>query len=219
MWRCGFCFLQHPRLTLLSFLFRIRTLWSGRHESKGSQEFTLSLSFEMLKPVRCAGLKLGGRSSLMDHRLRLVFGHVPQNIRLYFFPTKPDICVRLTYKEVHSFIIWAHPEWQWLIAAFLSLLWRMLIEKNDLEGSEYGYFMTVKCLQYEVDCYEKVRANRSLWVNFCPSCHCIAAHLSPLQSALFLWLLHGKVILGSCHWRAVLPSHKSIILDVSVAWT
>lgn len=61
MWRCGFCFLQHPRLTLLSFLFRIRTPWSGRHESKGSQEFTLSLSFEMLKPVHCAGLKLAGR--------------------------------------------------------------------------------------------------------------------------------------------------------------
>lgn len=151
----------------------------------------------------------------MDHRLRLVFGHVPQNICLYFFPTKPDICVHLTYKEVHSFIIWAHPEWQWVIAASPSLLWRMLIEKNDLEGSEYGYFMTVKCLQYEVDCCEKVRANGNLLVDFCPSCHCITAHFSFVQSAWCTESCKEIVILGSCHWRAVLPSHKSIILNVS----
>lgn len=150
------------------------------------------------------GWKAGG--SLMDHRLRLVFGHVPQNIRLYSFPTKPDICVYLTYKEVHSFIIWAHPEWQWLIAAFLCLLWRMLIEKNDLEGSEYGYFMTVKCLQYEVDCFEKVRANRSLseFLPFLPLHH---RPLIPCAVCFMLRLLQGIVILGSCHWRAVLPSH------------
>lgn len=77
----------------------------------------------------------------------------------------------------------------------------------------------MKCLQREVDYYKKVRANRNFWVNFCPHCHCIAAHFSSLQSVLFLQLLQVKVILAGCHWRAVLPSHKSIRLHVTVPWT
>lgn len=37
----------------------------------------------------------------------------------------------------------------------------------------------------------------------------------PCAVCLMRWVLQGIVILGSCHWRAVLPSHKSIILNVS----
>lgn len=51
----------------------------------GNLRICLSLSFEMMKPVHWAELKLGG---LMDHRLRLVFGQVPQNICLYLWWTK-----------------------------------------------------------------------------------------------------------------------------------
>lgn len=41
------------------------------------------------------------------------------------------------------------------------------MEKNGLLKSEYGYFITVKCLQYEVDYYKKVRAheNFSGWIS------------------------------------------------------
>lgn len=158
MRRCGFYISQHPKQTFLLFFFRCShfDLWSK--EPKGSPWISLSLSFEMMKPVHWAGLKLGG---LMDHRLRLVFGQVPQNICLYFLRTKPDIWVHLTHREVHSFIIWAHPDWRWAIAGFPSVLWKKLMEKNDSWRSEYGYFITVKCLQHELDDYKKVRANES----------------------------------------------------------
>lgn len=52
---------------------------------------------------------------------------------------------------------------------------------------------------------------------FCSYYHCIAAYFSSAQSVSFLQLIcRKKVILVSCHWRAALPSHKSITLHTSV---
>lgn len=106
---------------------QMSTLWSLKQGTRGSLWTGPSLSREMMKPVHWAGLKLGG---LMDHRLRLVFRQVPQNICLYFFGTKPDIWVHLTYREVRSFTIWAHPGRHWVIAGFRLVLWRSVMEKN-----------------------------------------------------------------------------------------
>lgn len=142
----------------------MQTLWSLKQRTRGSLRISLSLNFSMMKPVHWAGLKLRG---LMDHWLRLVFRQVPQSICLYCLRTKPDIWVHLTYRAAHSFIIWAHPDWRWVIAGFHSVLWKKLMEKNGLLKLEYGHFITVKCLQHEDDYHKKVRAceNFSGWMS------------------------------------------------------
>lgn len=161
----------------------MQTLWSRRRGTKRILWVTLSFSFEMMKPDRWVELKLVG---LMDHRLRLVFRQVPQNICLYFLWTKPDIWAHLTYREARSFIIW-------LTLTNLGMpseLWKKLMEKNGLWRSEYGHFITVKCPLCGTDGYKKTRG----------FCHCRVR------------LVREKVILAGCHWRAALPSHKSLSL-------
>lgn len=81
----------------------------------------------------------------------------------------------------------------------LSVLWKKLMEKNGFWRSEYGYFITVKCPLCGTDGYKKMKGGR-VSLQGGAFCHCRVR------------LVREKVILTSCHWRAVLPSHKSILL-------
>lgn len=164
-------------------LIQKQMLWSRGRGTKRILWVTLSLSFEMMKPVRWVELKLVG---LTDRQLRLVFGQVPQNICLYFLRTKPDIWVHLTYREACSFLIWL----TLTNLGMSSVLWKKLMEKNGLLGSEYGHFITVKCPLCGTDGYKKTRG-------FCYS---------------RVRLEREEVILAGCHWRAALASHKSLSL-------
>lgn len=164
-------------------LIEMQTLWSRRRGTKRILWVTLSLSFEMMKPVRWVELKLVG---LMDRQLRLVCRQVAQNICLYFLQTKPDIWAHLTYREARSFMIWV----MLTNLGTSSELWKKLMEKNDLCRSEYGHFITVKCPLCGTDGCKKTRG----------FCHCRVR------------LVREKVILAGCHWRAALSSHKSIPL-------
>lgn len=145
-------------LTFVLFRCRHFDLWSKELEGGSVRPW----AFEMMKPVHWVGLKHGG---LMDHHLRLVFRQVPQNICLYFFGTKPDIWVHLTYRKVHSFTICAHPDRHWVITSFHLVLGKKVMERDDFWRSEYGYFINVKCFQHEVDCYKKTGIAVFRWLD------------------------------------------------------
>lgn len=165
----------------------------------------------VLEPWDDETTALRGAENLMDHQLRLVFRQVPQNICLYFFGTKYDIWAHLTYRDVHFFIIWAHPDRHWVIAGFHLVLCKEIIEKNDFWRSEYGYCITGKCFQLMTIRRWELRGLILLFLALYHSLFLLSTicYVPPI-------ICRKKVILVSCHWRAALPSHKSIKLHATV---
>lgn len=131
--------------------------------------------------------------ALMDYRCGLLIWKLLENIHVIWNEPWNNMLYRLTWHDTLSNCAF----WRKIG------IWWYEMKSCSMSG---GYS------QHGVDYFKNAAVSEAIYCgSFCSDCH----YVTVCFSSLWCLLKKKKVFLASCHWRAALPSRKSITLHTS----